>query len=90
VRRTPRAYLDDFWQHADITVDGDPRLQGAIRFNLYHLLQSAGQNGQTSIPAKGLSGQGYNGHYFWDTEAYMLPFFLHTMPGIARKLLEYR
>lgn len=85
-----RDYLDAFWNDADITIEGDDWLQGAIRFNMFHLLQSAGRNGYTSVPAKGLTGQGYNGHYFWDTEAYMLPFFLHTRPVIARRLLEYR
>lgn len=85
-----RDYLQKFWQRADIHIGGDEQLKGSIRFNLFHLLQSAGQNGYTSIPAKGLTGQTYNGHYFWDTEAYMVPFFLHTMPDIARKLLEYR
>ncbi len=85
-----RAYLDAFWDDADITIQGDDWLQGAIRFNMFHLLQSVGRNGYTSFPAKGLTGQGYNGHYFWDTEAYILPFFLHTRPVYARKLLEYR
>ncbi|MBI5959481.1 MAG: glycoside hydrolase family 65 protein [Chloroflexi bacterium] len=82
--------LRTFWDHANITLDGDDWTQGAIRFNMFHLLQSAGRNGQTGIPAKGLTSQGYDGHYFWDTESYMLPFFLHTDPQIARKLLEYR
>jgi alpha,alpha-trehalose phosphorylase len=90
LRAEQRAYLDPFWQAADVQIEGDDWLHGAIRFNLFHLLQSAGRGGQTSIAAKGLSGQGYNGHYFWDTEIYMLPFFLHTMPEVARDLLEYR
>jgi alpha,alpha-trehalose phosphorylase len=85
-----RRFLQTFWDRANITLAGDEWTQSAIRFNMFHLLQSAGKNGLTGIPAKGLTSQGYDGHYFWDTEAYMLPFFLHTDPGIARKLLEYR
>nr|WP_274601625.1 glycosyl hydrolase family 65 protein [Clostridium rhizosphaerae] len=57
---------------------------------MFHLLQSVGRDGKTNIGAKGLSGEGYEGHYFWDTEIYMLPFFLYNNPDISRKLLEYR
>jgi trehalose/maltose hydrolase-like predicted phosphorylase len=85
-----RRYLADFWQAADILIEGDDVLQRGIRFNMFHLLQSAGRDGHTNIAAKGLTGLGYEGHYFWDTEIYVLPFFLYTQPGIARKLLEYR
>ena len=58
-----------------------------MQFNLYQLFQSAGRDGLCSIAAKGLSGEGYEGHYFWDTEMYMMPFFTLTMPQLARKLL---
>jgi alpha,alpha-trehalose phosphorylase len=85
-----RQYLDDFWEKSDITVEGDPAIQQSLRFNLFHLLQSTGQNGRTSIAAKGLTGEGYEGHYFWDSEIYVLPFFTYTQPRIARKLVEYR
>jgi alpha,alpha-trehalose phosphorylase len=57
---------------------------------MFHLLQSVGRDGKTNIAAKGLTGEGYEGHYFWDTEIYMLPFFLYNNPDISRKLLEYR
>ncbi len=83
-------FLSDFWERADVEIDGDPALQQGIRFNIFHLLQSVGKDGKTSIAAKGLTGEGYEGHYFWDTEIYVLPFFIYTEPQIARKLLEYR
>jgi alpha,alpha-trehalose phosphorylase len=85
-----REYLAGFWDSADIQIEGDDELQRAIRFNMYHLLQAAGKDGRSNIAAKGLTGLGYEGHYFWDTEVYILPFFLYTQPGISRKLLEYR
>ncbi|WP_217586261.1 glycoside hydrolase family 65 protein [Lentibacillus saliphilus] len=82
--------MANFWSHADIQIGGDTKLQEGIRFNLYHLFQSAGRDGQSNIAAKGLSGEGYEGHYFWDTEIYMLPFFTMTQPDIAKQLLLYR
>jgi alpha,alpha-trehalose phosphorylase len=84
------AYLDDFWAHADVEIAGDDALQQGIRFNQFHLLQSVGRDGKTNIAAKGVTGEGYEGHYFWDTEIYIFPFFLYNKPEIARKLLEYR
>jgi len=83
-------YLADFWEHADVEIDGDDALQQGIRFNQFHLLQSVGRDGKTNIAAKGVTGEGYEGHYFWDTEIYIFPFFLYSKPEIARKLLEYR
>lgn len=85
-----RSYLDGFWDRSDLTIDGDAALQQSIRFTVFHLLQAAGRDGHTSVPAKGLTGAGYEGHYFWDTEAYMMPFYVYTNPGVARALLEYR
>ncbi|WP_035186578.1 glycoside hydrolase family 65 protein [Alteribacter aurantiacus] len=82
--------LNQFWSTADITISGDEELQKGIRFNLFHLLQSAGQDEVSNIAAKGLSGEGYEGHYFWDTEIYMLPMFLMTHPEMAKKLLLHR
>ena len=83
-------YLTAFWSRSDVVVDGDDSLQQSIRFNIFHLLQAAGRNGRTSVAAKGLTGAGYEGHYFWDTEIYVMPFFTYTNPGIARAILEYR
>lgn len=85
-----KQYLDDFWEMADISIKGDKSLQEGIRFNLYHLLQSVGRDHYSNIAAKGLTGEGYGGHYFWDTEIYIIPVFLLTKPDIARKLLYYR
>lgn len=85
-----RAYLAEFWAQSEMAVEGDERTDRAICFNLYQLLQSAGKDGLCSIAAKGLSGEGYEGHYFWDTEMYMMPFFTLTNPAIARALLHYR
>jgi len=85
-----KEYLSDYWQQADVEIAGDDALQQGMRFNQFHLLQSVGRDGKTNIAAKGLTGEGYEGHYFWDTEIYILPFFLYTKPDIARKLLEYR
>jgi len=83
-------YLADFWRQTDIEIAGDAALQQGMHFNQFHLLQSIGQDGKTNIAAKGLTGEGYEGHYFWDTEIYVFPFFLYSKPEIARKLLEYR
>jgi len=83
-------YLQDFWERADISIDGDEELNLSLHYNLYQLLQSVGKDAYSNIAAKGLSGEGYEGHYFWDTEMYMLPFFTLTQPKLARNLLEYR
>lgn len=85
-----KEYMDRFWSMAEIRIDGDPSVEEGLHFNLFHLLQSAGRDGRTSIAAKGLSGEGYEGHYFWDTEIYVLPFFTYEAPFIARALSDYR
>lgn len=84
------AYLHDFWMHSDVVITGDAAIQEGIRFNLFHLLQSTGRDRFSNIAAKGLSGEGYEGHYFWDTEIYIFPVFLMTQPEIAKRLLLYR
>jgi alpha,alpha-trehalose phosphorylase len=83
-------YLGDFWAQADVGIDGDDALQQGVRFNQFHLLQSVGRDGRTNIAAKGVTGEGYEGHYFWDTEIYVFPFLLFSKPEIARALLQYR
>ncbi|MBQ5946694.1 glycoside hydrolase family 65 protein [Massilia sp. ST3] len=83
-------YLERFWREADVAIAGDDALQQGVRFNQYHLLQSVGRDGRTNIAAKGVTGEGYEGHYFWDTEIYVFPFFLFSRPEIARALLQYR
>eukprot|EP01061_Rhynchopus_euleeides_P046971 TRINITY_DN916_c0_g1_i1.p1 TRINITY_DN916_c0_g1~~TRINITY_DN916_c0_g1_i1.p1 ORF type:complete len:1123 (+),score=543.93 TRINITY_DN916_c0_g1_i1:96-3464(+) len=84
------AFLGEFYETADIIVNGDDHLQQGLRFNIFHLVQAVGRDGFTNIGAKGISGEGYCGHYFWDTEIYILPFFLYTKPDFARKLVEFR
>ncbi|MET0718261.1 MAG: beta-phosphoglucomutase [Pseudoxanthomonas sp.] len=82
--------LEDFWRHAELSIDGDPASEQALRFNLFHLLQSAGRNGIDGTAAKGLTGEGYEGHCFWDTEAFVLPVMAFTAPEVARDMLLYR
>lgn len=79
-----------FWQNADVRVAGRPAVEQALRFAAYHLRLPAGNDGRTSIGARTLTGRGYEGHVFWDTEIFMLPFFLHVEPQRARDLLLYR
>jgi alpha,alpha-trehalose phosphorylase len=93
-----REYLDDFWRRSDVQVEGAPALtdrprygfQQAIRWNLFQILQAVGRAEGAGVPAKGLTGQTYEGHYFWDTEIYVLPFLIYTAPRIARNLLRFR
>jgi kojibiose phosphorylase len=81
----------EVWHQSDIIIEGDTRSQLAVRYNLFQLLSSASRNDdRTSIPAKTLSGFGYRGHVFWDTEIFILPFFIYTQPKLARNLLTYR
>ena len=92
-RKEFQAHMDkihEFWDVSDVQIYDDETLQQGIRFNLFHIMQSAGRDGRTGMGAKGLSGEGYEGHYFWDTEMYVLPVFVYTAPELARKLLEYR
>lgn len=79
------------WHTSNITIEGDDESDRAIRYAAYQLLIAAPRNNEhVSIPAKSLSGFGYRGHVFWDTEIFMLPFFTYTQPKIARRLLMYR
>jgi HAD superfamily hydrolase (TIGR01509 family) len=80
----------EVWRHADIRVADQPDIEQALRFNAYHLRSAADHDRRVSIGARTLSGRGYQGHVFWDVEMFMLPFFLHTCPEIARQLLLYR
>jgi trehalose/maltose hydrolase-like predicted phosphorylase len=85
-----RDYLDDFWDAADVEVDGDAELQQAVRFGLFHVLQSGARAERRSIPAKGLTGPGYDGHTFWDTEGFVLPVLSYTLPQAAADALRWR
>jgi len=82
---------DELWSAADIVIDGDPDAMKALRFNLYHLMIAGSRSDdQVSIAPKALTSSWYNGHFFWDTELFVLPFFTFIYPGIARNLLMYR
>jgi alpha,alpha-trehalose phosphorylase len=92
-------YMDDFWRRSDVRIRdireerlkrSTVEIQQAIRFNLFHILQASARAEDAGVPAKGLTGQAYEGHYFWDTEIYLLPFLSYTSPRIARNLLTVR
>ncbi len=85
-----RVWLDEFWASADIELSGDDRAQQALRWNLYQLAQASARTHQQGIAAKGVTGGGYDGHYFWDTEVYVVPFLAYTMPEAARKAVRFR
>jgi alpha,alpha-trehalose phosphorylase len=85
-----RNYLDNFWERSDVQIDGNPAIQQAVRWSLFQLIQAAGRAEGAGIPAKGLTSSAYEGHYFWDTEIYVLPFLDYTAPRIARNLLRFR
>ena len=90
LRSSQRAYLDEFWAGADVELEGDPGLQQAIRFGLFHVLQAAARAEGRAIPAKGLTGRGYDGHSFWDMETYTLPALTYIAPTAARDALLWR
>jgi alpha,alpha-trehalose phosphorylase len=85
-----RAYLDDFWEGADVEVDGDAEIQQAVRFGLFHILQAGARAENRPIAAKGLTGTGYDGHTFWDTETFVLPVLMYTHPSAASDALRWR
>jgi alpha,alpha-trehalose phosphorylase len=85
-----RAYLDDFWERADVELEGDTELQQAVRFALFHTLQAGARAEQRAIAAKGLTGPGYDGHTFWDTERFVLPVLTYTAPDAAADALRWR
>ncbi len=85
-----RAFLDDFWSRADVEVDGDTQVQQAVRFALFHVLQAGARGENRPIPAKGLTGPGYDGHAFWDTETFVLPVLNSTAPDAAASALRWR
>lgn len=79
------------WEGSDIVIEGDDRAQVGVRHSLYQLLIAAcGSSSDVSVPAKGLSGEGYRGMVFWDTDIHMLPFYIHTQPRIARNIVKFR
>jgi len=88
--REQREYLDAFWERADIELEGDAELQQATRFGLFHVLQAGARAEQRSVAAKGLTGSGYDGHTFWDSEAFVLPVLTYTLPQAAADQLRWR
>ncbi|MHB8870435.1 MAG: beta-phosphoglucomutase family hydrolase [Thermoleophilia bacterium] len=85
-----QAFVQDFWTRSDVITEGAPLLQQAVRFNLFQLLQASARLEGHGMPAKGLTGRGYEGHYFWDAEIYVMPFLTYTAPHITRSLLLNR
>src|SRR5215471_9985038 len=86
-------YLEEFWRRSDIRVSdirqdrikrSTVEIQQAIRFNLFHILQASARAEDSGVPAKGLTGQAYEGHYFWDTEIYLLLFLIYTSPRVPK------
>jgi alpha,alpha-trehalose phosphorylase len=90
VRARQRAWLDGFWERSDVRIGGHDDLQQATRWCLFQLAQAAARADGQGVPAKGMTGSGYSGHYFWDTEIYVLPFLAYTTPLWARNALRMR
>ncbi len=90
LRAAQREILDDFWARADVEIDGDDELQLAVRFALFHIFQASLRAERRAIPAKGLTGSGYDGHAFWDSESYVLPVMSYTSPEAAADALRWR
>ena len=83
-------YLKKYWHNSEMEIDGDEAMSKAVTFNMYELLQSCTKDRFCSIAAKGMSGEGYEGHYFWDTETFILPYFIMTNPELAKTIIRYR
>jgi alpha,alpha-trehalose phosphorylase len=85
-----RSYLDDFWLHADVEIEGDSELQQAVRYALFQVLSAGARAEGRAISAKGLTGTGYDGHAFWDTESFVLPLLTYTFPAATGDALRWR
>ncbi len=85
-----RRFLDGFWDRSDVQADAEPGVQQAIRWNLFQLAQATARADGRGVPAKGLTGSGYSGHYFWDSDIYVMPFLTYTTPFWARNVLRSR
>jgi alpha,alpha-trehalose phosphorylase len=90
LRSDQAEWLTTFWACSDATLEGDDVLQQALRWNLFQMAQASARAEGAGIPAKGVTGSGYGGHYFWDTEIYVLPFLTYTRPAAARAALRFR
>ncbi len=92
-RDAQRRWYEEFWRSTDVVLDAGEdtaSVQQATRFNLFSLAQASARADQQGVPAKGVSGSGYEGHYFWDTEVYVSPFLTYTQPDAARNALHFR
>ncbi len=93
-RAEQRAWYDRFWASSDVEISSPGRdtaaVQQAVRYNLFTLAQATARSDQLGVPAKGVTGSGYEGHYFWDSEVYVAPFLTYTQPDVARNLLQSR
>ncbi|HIW96417.1 MAG TPA: glycoside hydrolase family 65 protein [Candidatus Corynebacterium gallistercoris] len=83
-------WLARFWERSDVRIGGQPELQQAARWNIFQLVQASARAETSGVPAKGMTGSGYGGHYFWDTEVYVMPFLCYTNPTFARNALRFR
>jgi alpha,alpha-trehalose phosphorylase len=90
IERRHSGHVAGFWERSDVQIGGAPELQQAVRFNLFQLMQATARGEGLGMAAKGVTGRGYEGHYFWDAEVYVVPFLLHTSPRWARQLLDFR
>ena len=90
VEREHARHVAAFWERSDVEIEGAPELQRAVRFNLFQLMQATARAEGLGVAAKGVTGRGYEGHYFWDTEIYVVPFLMHTSPRWARQVLDFR
>jgi alpha,alpha-trehalose phosphorylase len=90
LRADQRKWLAGFWERSDVVVHGQSAIQQAVRWCLFQLAQAVGRAEGVGIPAKGVTGSGYGGHYFWDSEIYVLPFCTYTTPRFARNALRFR
>ncbi|GAT90660.1 glycoside hydrolase family 65 protein [Apilactobacillus kunkeei] len=90
IKENSASFWHDTWQNGEVSIAGNDELNLALHYNIFQLNQATGRDGKTNIAAKGLTGPGYEGHTFWDTEMYMIPYFIYTNPEIAKKLLVYR
>ncbi|MFE6871973.1 glycoside hydrolase family 65 protein [Kitasatospora sp. NPDC057692] len=83
-------FLEEFWETSDVEIEGDVELQQAVRFAVFHVLQAGARSEERAIPAKGLTGPGYDGHSFWDTEAFVLPVLTYCLPAAVNQALRWR
>lgn len=85
-----RDWLAEFWKGSDVNTPGQGGIQQAVRWCLYQLAQAAARADSTGVAVKGVTGSGYEGHYFWDTDVYVVPFLIFTSPWMARNALRFR